>query len=763
MFSKALPHVEVQLRALELLPPDQIARLAEEDAYFRILAYSNKELTQLQKASRLARRGLYSPQYSTRPYFDAVGAEPELVAFSEDKRVFVTASTTYAGHGEANDEIRIDLFNAATGVAERGHVVQIPPASELHALAASHDSKTVALATKSGNEARVSLVDTNSGETLHQTLFEGTPVKNCFSPDGLDALYTNGNKLTRINVLTGCKTSMIGHDEPVVAAAFSPDQLLVASGSRDGTVRIWAKEGGRLLRTLRLKSPLETEQNVLAVAFAPDNIHVAAVYPIGMIRIWNLLTQEVVRSLEWAAPYEHFGPERPELRDVHRHASDLPIVTFSPNGASLALDAGKGRLQFFDPFPGNDVVAGPIAEHVSRFNPAHYSAFAFSSYGEIAWIASADSLHFTSVQLLKAEPFPHRPDPALLLKKGEGNSYQLLAGGGPEIVSFAFSPPGLLLAAATNSKITILNATTGELVREINLATPTDNNQVAFSSDETRIAVFSGQSSGRGAAVVHHFDALSGHLLRSVTLSHNVRSHTVSLGEKLNMAGIDGRNWLVRIDAGGGAITARSPVNIEHYLPGANSPVIQSPDGRFVALPDAKQNIQVINEQGKAIYIASPDDSPTTLPRVTQFTRDGNHVAIGHDGDSGKLVSTVLGRQICQFTTPAHQALRAVAIARRSVHEVVEIAASSAGNSIYFWDENCRPLGTLHVNAPSDGEPNAARLSLAYSPDGQHIALLRPDGFFVTPRQRLDAPDALEVRVAASAAKTEVVGRHRGR
>ncbi len=116
-----------------------------------------------------------------------------------------------------------------------------------------------------------------------------------FSPDGKRILSAGGTVAYRDGkaVPAGCAVrvwdldsgnrirELSGHTRPVQAVAWSGDGRLIASGSLDGTVRLWQARGGKLLHVL------EAGSGVTCVALTGDGRLLAGTLD-GVVRSWEV-------------------------------------------------------------------------------------------------------------------------------------------------------------------------------------------------------------------------------------------------------------------------------------------------------------------------------------------------------------------------------------------------------------------------------------------------------------------------------------------
>lgn len=292
------------------------------------------------------------------------------------------------------------------------------------------------------------------------------------------------------------------HSGVVTSVAFAPDGRALASGSWDGTVKLWDIRDG----TLKLRRTLRGDwDEVEAVAFAPDGRCVAGLGTgwdggvISAVTLWDPADGrgrplfEIARKLDAIA----FSPDGETLAtgsgdqavtlwDVATgvRLADLPgldqpiwSVAFAPDGSTLAAASGVvptardragdrrvGSVTFWD-------ITGPRPQWRARFegHEQGIAAMAFSPDGAVLATGGFDR----DVKLVDA---------------ATGRQWATIAGHEGWVASVAFSPDGWILASGSHDRtIRLWDVATG---RELTALRAHTGNvySVAFSPDGALLA-----------------------------------------------------------------------------------------------------------------------------------------------------------------------------------------------------------------------------------------------------------------------------------
>jgi len=110
------------------------------------------------------------------------------------------------------------------------------------------------------------------------------------------------------------------HQRSVYTISFSSDGKLLASGSRDGTIKIWNWKEKRELHTLP-----GHQYSVNSISFSPDGKLLASGSSDNTIKIWNV-------------------QEGGEPLTLSGHQDDVKSVSFSPDGELLASGSWDGKV-----------------------------------------------------------------------------------------------------------------------------------------------------------------------------------------------------------------------------------------------------------------------------------------------------------------------------------------------------------------------------------------------------------------------------------
>jgi WD40 repeat protein len=364
------------------------------------------------------------------------------------------------------------------------------------------------LATASYGENATRLWSTATGQLIGA--LDG--IAPAFSPDG-QLLRTVSNKTVKLWDTTGkLKLTLAGHERNITSATFSRDGTQLATGSEDGTVRIWDTSTGRSLVTLtvwkvkkiprfRIISRAFDIPVEVYVKFSPDQRTVLTntYWEDSSAKLWDVSTGRL--QAEFAGPTL-------EVR-YDTKVAGVTGATFSPDGKFIVTqsdglvrlwDAATATLiqQFDTPFPAthfspdsrwfgffrNDKKVGSLnLENLTLQSTAdvetdYISQQAFSPDSRTYVIASGyKHYHATVVDVSTGRVRVKIP---LVVKWG----FDIISEYQKDVDRLSFHPSSKYLMGANHSAVRMWNVLTGELVWE----TREGRDPAAFSRDGRLLA-----------------------------------------------------------------------------------------------------------------------------------------------------------------------------------------------------------------------------------------------------------------------------------
>jgi len=332
---------------------------------------------------------------------------------------------------------------------------------------------------------------------------------------------------------------LLGHEQGVVFAAYSPDGLHILTASLDGTARIWDAASGKETAVLRI-----SKYGACFADYSSDGSRVLTICDDHTASVLDAATgKEISRQMCWSRrnvnPWglqPSFSPDGTRFVTyvgLHLEAKIIDAATgnetflldvgeaivesaaFSPDGTRLVTGGSNGTASLWDAVTGK--VLAVLPGHNSGINFA-----AFSPDGSRIVTASWDRT-------------------ARIWNAVTGEAIVVLRG--PEMIvnSATFSPDGCRVVVASDDKIARLwDALTGEELAVLR-GHKGDVNSVAFSPDGSRVVTASSDGTAR------LWDALTGEEL-AVLRGHEGDVNSVAFspdGSRVVTASSDGtaRLW----------------------------------------------------------------------------------------------------------------------------------------------------------------------------------------------------------------------------
>jgi hypothetical protein len=142
-----------------------------------------------------------------------------------------------------------------------------------------------------GTTNHLQVWDVAGGRILRE--FEGASEIPVFSPDNRwMASADSGGRVQLNDVVRGGSRLLGKHSSQVPGLAFSADSSQLASGSTDGSIKLWSVASASELATLESQT-----SGTLSVAFGPDGNRLFAGSLDGVVQVWDLNSRLRLASL----------------------------------------------------------------------------------------------------------------------------------------------------------------------------------------------------------------------------------------------------------------------------------------------------------------------------------------------------------------------------------------------------------------------------------------------------------------------------------
>jgi WD40 repeat protein len=508
-----------------------------------------------------------------------------------------------------------------------------------------------------------------------------TPVRQAaFSPDGarLVTVDASPGKSARVwDHRNGAQlVELIGHDDLVQRAAFSPDGRLVATASRDRTAKLWDAGTGDLLRTFT-----GHRKGLSDVVFSPDGTQLATASYDGTAKIFDARTGRVVhttpvsgrRAPDRVVNAVAFSPDGTQLatanadsigrlwdvetgalrRTLPGHSQPLQDVAFNPDGTLLATASADFTAELWD------VETGRRLNITLRRHRNPIDAVAFSrdgarlaTAGRDGWVSVWEASSGTIVQGVR-EP-----------RSGEA-------------LTVDFHPDGQILAAWKDAAPTItrIDHHRGPI------------SSVAISHDGTRLATASLDKT------VKVWDARTGEELR-ILKGHERRVNAVAFDREGTRLATGSDDFTARVWDVATAKQLYPPLD-GHGSHRVNA-VAFSPDGARLATAGDDSNVKVWDvATGQALRtlkgesLGRPEGPGTShLDRVNSiaFSPDGTRLATASDDYTTRLWDVGTGKQLDMWAPHGNNKVNAVAFSPDGSW----IATAGSDFNIKLWDADTR-------------------------------------------------------------------------
>ncbi|ESA34681.1 wd40 repeat-containing protein [Leptolyngbya sp. Heron Island J] len=576
--------------------------------------------------------------------------------------------------------------------------------------------------------SRYSLILTESGNS-----FDGL-LEALRAGQQLRKQLKRADDTTHSQVLTALQTAvyqqgwrehnrLTGHTNDVERLAISPDGQLIASASRDHSIRLWDQQGQGLYI-------LEGhDQTVTNVTFSSDGQMLASTSADRTVKLWTL-TGELIRSFRFDDKTNDvsFSPDGErvaiatnqqvilltldgEIIQRFRHKNWVNSVEFSADGQRLLTATEKAALLW--------TLEGKVLQTLSSDNWVNMAQFSPHQPGQTPIIAAAGD---KAVQLWttageELEPLLHdgwvnsvrfSPDGQTVVTTDSSKQIllwdlnQRTAQVFPQdrdMVDAVFTPDSKALIIASRDNVIRLWRRGEDIIQPPLYQKSVD--QLALNQDGSRVATRTGSTL--------ELWSNTGERLQSWPFENALRDISVGLWSR----GEDSEEVL--------AIASQNQVQIQTLTgdllhtwdyPAPVNSVDISPDGTLVVVTTGTE-VSLVSATGEVLKILSEQDGVTPGSAEARFSPDGSHVAIRSYGTTLQIWHLADDA----LTTLTHDDTIHTFSFRTG--ETPLLASGSDDNTLRLWSLD----GTEQTRLNNETTFNQIR----FSADGQYLAAVDAD------------------------------------
>jgi WD40 repeat protein len=551
-----------------------------------------------------------------------------------------------------------------------------------------------------GGRGGARLYDRHHGYAVRRLLPAIDVADAAFSPDGTTvvAAGAGNDRAAHVwDVRSGAEVARLPHGGAVLSVAFSPDGRLIATGSADGTARLWTAAGGLPVASWS-HQPGARGDDVIYVAFSPNGRRLLTVGGNRFARVFD------VERLTEAFPGG--------LNNVVL----VNAATFSHNGRLIATAGGDELVRLWNADTG---APGPVLRGTGRvtdlaFSPDDTLLATAGTNDTIArvWnIAQQSSSAIITIHRGGVQAVAFTSDGNSLITAGrDGNAYVHAAVG------------GFLQATLTGHHAPLGGATVSP-----------DGDLIATWSDDGTARLWDARIGTNAGEIARHDAPPAGTTAPIVGFSADGR-HMLSAGPDgvARLWGSRGRVELLRHD---GAInSAAFSRNSTRLITGSDdgtARVWRTRDGRLLAVlrNDAPVTVARLTPNGRLAVTAGPRG-------VLRVWNVATHAVVREYKQSGAINDAELSRDGERVATGASDGTAAVfgvtrdreVILRGHSDEVVAVAFSPNGRQVATASDDL----TARIWNVASGDfvelPHAGGVTaLAFSPDGSLLATVSTD------------------------------------